>query len=403
MSNLNLNEAEEKKNSHLESMYFHPNFHNQPMEKEMSFLDFWKVIKKGKWKIFLIVLLTTSLALVYSLVATEKYIAEVTLMPVSSKKGGGMSSMLSQLSSVPLLGGQVSGIAEELGGSKNKELISILKSRTFSESIIQKYGLMKVFFKDLYNKKTDTYNKQFFGLLPAPVLEDAVEVFQKKISKIKDKKKDGLISIQIKMADPVLGAKVANGMILELQDFLSNNSITVEKRNRIFIEEQLVKNGAKLLEAGKALNRFYTNNRISSAVPELNVLVGSYEALPEAFEEIRKQIKAIENQANVKKDKSEKAIVEKVPSQVYLEYLTLNRELLIKSHALLTQQYELAKIEEAQEDLGFQVIDKAVIKQKPDSPKLILNLVVGLVGGLLLGLAYVVFKNSIEKQRALEE
>jgi uncharacterized protein involved in exopolysaccharide biosynthesis len=64
------------------------------------------------------------------------------------------------------------------------------------------------------------------------------------------------------------------------------------------------------------------------------------------------------------------------------------------------QQYEMSKIEEVKEDLAFQVIDKAFIKKRHDSPKLLLNLVIGTVLGFFLGVLLAFF---LEYLKTLKE
>jgi len=61
--------------------------------------------------------------------------------------------------------------------------------------------------------------------------------------------------------------------------------------------------------------------------------------------------------------------VKKVPQQVYLQYLTLRHEILAKMSAVTAQQLELAKMEEAKDELKFQVVDPAIIPLTKCWPK----------------------------------
>jgi uncharacterized protein involved in exopolysaccharide biosynthesis len=371
-------------------------------EENINLLDYWRVVKKRKWLILLIAFLSTALAFGVTRLMPQKYNAEATIMPITnSGSGGGLASAMGQqLSAIPLLGSQF-GSLSQLGGGKSKELVNILKSRTLTEKIVVHNDLMKVIFAKRYNPATQTYTPNFFG--DVPVLEDALKIFQKKISSVEEEKKTGLIKIQITLKDPELAAKIANGMILALQDFINTNAVTLSKRNRIFIEEQLVKNKAKLLEAGKDLNNFYAQNKISSVFPQLDVSAGSYQSLPRPFEDFQKELENLNQRQKSVENLKEEAVVRNVPGQVYLQYLTLNRELLGKTHALLTQQFELAKIEEAKEDLAFQVIDKAYPAVRPFSPKLLVNLLVGLISGIFVGLCLAFFLEYIHKLKEKEK
>lgn len=369
-------------------------------EPELNILDYWRVIWKRKWLIFLITLLFGVSAYGISIWSPKKYKTQATLMPLTSSGSGGLSNLASQVSSLPMVGSQLASLGA-LGGGKSKELVNILKSRTLTEKIIDKFDLMKVIYSKQYDPATGSYSPNWLGVVP--VKEDAINVFQKKISKIEEDKKTGLIKMEIQMKDPLLAAQVANEMIAQLQSFIENNSLTLSKRNRIFIEQQLVKNGAKLLEAGKELNNFFANNRISSVSPQLDVDVGSFEKLPKLFEEFRSDIQGAQGDVGAAdKSREGSARVGRVPGQIYLQYLTLKRELIAKVHALLTQQYEMAKIEEAKEDLAFQVIDKAEVKVRTSSPNLLINLAVGIFGGICVSVFLAFFLEHIKNLQAKE-
>ena len=156
------------------------------------------------------------------------------------------------------------------------------------------------------------------------------------------------------------------------------------------------------MAAGKELNQFYADNRISSVSPFLNVNVGSYEPLPQSFEEFRDKLDSYQGQIDKIGKKKEQVVVGNIPGQVYLQYLVLNRELLAKAHGLLTQQNEISKIEEAKEDLAFQVLDKAEVKVNPSSPSLKINLALGGVVGFFLATLVVFFGEYIRKLKEHE-
>lgn len=368
-------------------------------EEEATILDYWRIFWRRKWFVLFVAVLFGVVALGLSLFLPKKYKTQATLMPLTSSGGGGLSSFTSQISSLPLVGSQLGGLGN-LGGGKNKELVNILKSRTLTERVIDKFDLMKVLFEKQYDSNSGTYGPNWLGIIP--VKEDAVKVFQKKVSNIEEDKKSGLVKIQVSLKDPVLAAKVANEMVSQLQSFIENNSLTLSKRNRIFIEQQLVKNGAKLLEAGKELNNFYANNRISSVIPQLDVSVGAFELLPKPFEEFNSELNSFEDKQGEIKEPLSDNKVRQVPGQIYLQFLTLKRELIARSHALLTQQYELAKIDESKEDLAFQIIDRADIKIRPAFPSLLITISIGIMGGFVAAAFLTFFFEYIRQLKSKE-
>jgi uncharacterized protein involved in exopolysaccharide biosynthesis len=363
-------------------------------DEEVNLLDYYRVLIKRKWQISLLTLFCILLAFAVTLKMPEKYQAEVTLLPLLNGNNSSAGNLASQISALPLLGSSL-GDLSKFGGGKSKELVNILKSRTLTEKVIRYFNLLPVLFSDQYDSETKSFHKKF--LKGIPVSEDGVNKFKRKIAKIEEDKKTGLIKITVTMTDSRLAAQVANRMIGELQDFIENNSLTLAKRNRIFLEEQLVKTKPKLIEEGKELNQFYADNKISSIMSQLDVNVGSYQMAPRPLNEFREMLQGLQTEQHELEAKKEQTFVRKVPGQVYLQFLQLNRELLAKTYALLMQQYEFAKIEEAKEDLAFQVIDKAEVKIRPSSPDLIMNLGIGVVGGLFFAVFIAFFREYIAK------
>ncbi|MFO1518603.1 MAG: Wzz/FepE/Etk N-terminal domain-containing protein [bacterium] len=377
-------------------------------EEEVSLLDYFRVIKKHIGKIILITLLLTGIGTAACFWITKKYQAEVAIMPLTqSSGGGGLAALASQFSSIPMVGGQLSGLAGLAGGSqKSGQIMSILKSRTFIENIINQFDLMKTsLYKGRWDAQKNEWKPDYFG--KTPVMEDAVKKFRKKVLSVEDDKKTSLIKIDVELSDPELAAKVANRIIVELQDFISHNQLTVAKRNRVFIEEQLQKNKMDLLESGKKLNQFYSNNRVSSVQPQMDVNIGKIEGPPKTFEEFRTELSGLNSKgdelASQLTEEEKKGVVHGVPSQVYLQYLTLQRELLGRVNGLLTQQYELAKIEEAKEDLTFQVIDKAVTPVRPSWPKKSIIIPLSFFGALFTAVFFAFFLEYLRKLKETEK
>ncbi len=87
---------------------------------------------------------------------------------------------------------------------------------------------------------------------------------------------------------------------------------------------------------------------------------------------------------------------------VGLEYGRLKRDALIqqKVFELLTQQFEMAKIEEAKDDLAFQIIDPAVAPEKRSRPKRTLNVMITGLASLFLGVFLAFFLEYLDRQRS---
>ena len=88
-----------------------------------------------------------------------------------------------------------------------------------------------------------------------------------------------------------------------------------------------------------------------------------------------------------------------------LQYIRLKRAAVTqqKVFELLTQQYEMAKIEEAKEDIAFQVIDPAIPPEKRIKPKRRLNVMLAGIVSLFAGIFLVFFLEYLENLKKREK
>lgn len=125
--------------------------------------------------------------------------------------------------------------------------------------------------------------------------------------------------------------------------------------------------------------------------------------IEDEIRELRQQLGRMEKgPRNSKKEESIGAFISLSDAPtVGLEYARLKRDALIqqKVFELLTQQFELAKIEEAKDDVTFQVIDTAIPPEKKIKPKRALNIVLAAVGSLFLSIFLVFILEYLERQR----
>jgi len=376
-------------------------------EEEVNLLDYWRVIRK-RWKIIAVIFLTSVVtAAIVSLRMTEIYQAKATIMPIESS-GSRVSAALRSLGSLPFVGDLVPSI----GGSK---LVVLLKSRTMAEDVIQALDLMKVLFEEPQDEP--------------PTLQDAVRSLTG-ITEITDDKK-GLISISVEYKDPEIAADIANHYPIELQRFLSENALSMAKRNRIFVENQLHKVKKELREAEEALKGFQVNKKIVAmdaqteasimALANLKAQITAKEVELGVIKEfatpsnpdvlgIRDELRELKKQLAMVESKSGNPETHALPSfseapTLGLQYIRLKRKAVThqKIFELLTQQYEMAKIDEAKEDITFQVIDRAIAPEKRIKPKRRLNVMLAGVVSLFAGIFLVFFLEYLSNLKKEEE
>ena len=346
-------------------------------EDEINLLDYWRVIRK-RWSIIAGIFgISVVTAAIISLFQPPIYQAKTTIMPVESS-GGRLSGALQNLSSIPFVGGMLPGA----GGASATKLVALLKSRTLAEDVIHSLGLINVLFKDSKGKP--------------PTLQDAVRSLTG-ITKITDDKKEGSISISVEYKDPKIAADIANHYTTVLQRFINENTLSMAKKNRIFIEDQLKKVKEELRQAEETMKGFQTDKKIVAmdaqaeatirALADLKAQITAREVqmgvmkqfstaanpdvlrIKDELRELKKQLTMVESKTSNPESMAMPSLSE-APA-LGLQYIRLKREALTqeKVFELLTQQYEMARIEEAKDEITFQVIDRAIPPEKRIKPK----------------------------------
>ena len=381
-------------------------------EDEINLLDYWRVIRK-RWKaISLIFIIAVVSAGIVSLLMAPIYRATTTLMPVESS-GSQVSAALRNLTSLPFVGGMVPSV----GGASADKLVAVLESRTVAEDVIRSLDLIKLLFKEDRDEP--------------PTLQDAVRLLINELTEVTNDKK-GLISVSVEHEDPKLAADIANHYTAALQDFLKENALSTAKRNRIFIENQLEKVKEELRQAEEALKGFQTNKKIVAmdaqteaaikALADLRAQITAREVQLGVMKQfstasnpdvirLEDEVRELKKQLNSLESKGPNPETDALPSlseapTIGLEYVRLKRKALTqeKIFELMTQQYEIAKIDEAKEDISFQIIDRAIPPEKRVKPKRKLNVMLAGIVSLFAGIFLVFFLEYMEnlKQRENE-
>jgi uncharacterized protein involved in exopolysaccharide biosynthesis len=183
--------------------------------------------------------------------------------------------------------------------------------------------------------------------------------------KIKELKDMPTISISAVANDAELAAKIVQTYLDEAQEFINANTMTIAKRNRIFIEERLAENNADLLKTGKDLSEFYQRNPIT---PRGGIDV------------------SLDTDNSNKKSP---LVIKAIPQKVYYEHMMAQREILRNVNGLLATQRELARLDEVKEGIAFQIVDAPQIPPIKNGPRRLLIVLLTSFVGFLFGMIYV--------------
>jgi uncharacterized protein involved in exopolysaccharide biosynthesis len=329
----------------------------------------------------------TAVALILSaaiaFLTPKRYESIARLMPPEQPSSGiAMLAALAGHSSGGLAGlGSLAGL---LGGRTSSALfIDLLHSRTISDHIIDRFNLQHV-----YRKRYRIDTVKYLG----------------RHTTVVDDKKSGVITITFSDTDRWRAQAITQAYLEELNNMVTHANTSSARREREFIEKRLVSVQAELQGAEKALGQFSSSNVTldikeqthamvdAAAKLQAELIVGQSEldSLQQIYGEGNVRVRAARARIGVLKseltkmsgsaspegsDQSGEASSELYPSlrqipRLAVPYADLYRRVKIQETVfeLLSQQYEMSRIEEAKDTPVVAVIDQPLVAEKKSFP-----------------------------------
>lgn len=325
------------------------------------------------------------------------------LMPPDGQAGSGLG-MLAAMADRGGLGG-LGGIAGDLLGMKSSGalFVGILGSDTVRDAVINKFQLMKVYH--------------------VSKIEDARKELAQRTD-VSEDRKSGIISIGVTDHDPKRAAAMAQEYVTQLDRLVAEVTTSSARRERIFLEERLQKVKADLDTAAKNFSDFASKNtaidipaqgkamveaaatlqgELIAAQSELsglqqiysanNVRVRSTQARVNELQKKLNEIGGAGTPGQPDTDNSLYPSIRKLPL-LGVTYADLYRETKVQEtvYELLTQQYELAKMQEAKEIPVVKVLDPPLVPTKKSFPPRSVIAVLGMMLGISFAVAWVIGK-----------
>lgn len=364
------------------------------MDDEINLIDLYRVVRKRIRLFGSVVLLFFVMGLVYTIFAPRMYKTESVILPlgVSQMDLSNSIGVLSQLIGMPMGSGD---------SSINKFKL-FLTSQTLTERVVRLLELDKIYFEEFWDAKNNRWQEE---LALVPTIERAARTLrQERIEVLNHTEYVDALILAVEDSDPERVVLISRTFLNELQRYINENIFSESKRYRLHIEEQVLANRRQLLEIGKKLSDYYQQNHISPVYGTVDVSLTSVSNLlpgeSPTEEHIEDRIKSLESIKQRSEDRIKKTHIKDVPQQVYFEYLVQQKEVLQLLDGLLAQKYELAKMQEAKEDVSFQIVDEAKLPELPFKPKVKIILFLSVVGGLFIGFFLVFLWEYIAKIRA---
>jgi len=353
-----------------------------------------------------------ALGVAVALLIPKRYEAVERLMPPDSGSGTGQAILAAMIGGRTGSGpvGGLGALAGDLLGIKNSGalFVGILGSRTVQDRLIEQFGLMQ-----LYETKK---------------IEDAREVLAKHTN-LSEERKSGIITIVVTDHDAHRSAAMAQAYVNELDRLVAQVSTSSAHRERMFLEERLKAVKVELDHASHDFSEFASKNtaidipsqgkamveaaatlqgEMIAAESQLRGLQAIYtdqnvrvRALQARVAELRAQLGKLGGSSNdagtseVRNDPSYYPPIRQIPL-LGVTYFNLYRQAKIEEtvYELLTQQYELAKVQEAKETPSVKVLDVAVVPTKKSFPPRFLIVCSFMLLGPLLVSALLLAKES---------
>lgn len=339
----------------------------------------------------------------------KSYTSTTQLMPPDSQSAGGsglamMAAMAAKASGgVGSAGGGLGAMAGDLLGMKSSGalFVGMLRSQTTQDRLIDQFDLRKVYGKRL--------------------IKQAREKLDDRTSIVEDRK-SGIITISVTDHSPQRAAALANAYVDELNSLVSSLSTSSAHRERVFLEDRLKVVKQNLDEAADQLAQFSSKNgtldmqqegkamldvasnlaaQLVAGQSQLEGLRQIYtdnnsrvQSLKARVEELRKNLAQLSGADNKLGDNigsppdSSDMPYPSIKSLPLLgvTYVSYYRSVKIQEtvYELLTQQYELAKVQEAKETPSVKILDPAKVPEDKSFPPRLIAMSLGTSLALIL-------------------
>jgi capsule polysaccharide export protein KpsE/RkpR len=320
----------------------------------------------------------------------KSYESTTRLMPPDNQSTAPMAMMAAMAGKNSALG----MLANDMLSLKSSDsmFMGILRSDTIQDRIINRFDLRKVYW--------DKY------------MQDARKDLTRNTD-ISQDRKSGIITVEVTDRDPKRAAEIARAYIEELDTLVAQLSTSAARRERIFIEQRLQVVRQNLTSAAQTFSEFASKNSTidikaqSQAIVEAAATLqgqmiaaqSELEGLEQIYTPNNVRVKSLQARIGELKRQIEKMNGDSTPPSLDgtkpdelsppirklpllgVRWMDLYRETKVQEtvYELLTQQYEMAKIQEAKEIPTVKVLDVAGVPEKKASPPRLVIMIVGTI------------------------
>jgi uncharacterized protein involved in exopolysaccharide biosynthesis len=361
-----------------------------PEDDEISLIDLATALGEEKQTLFGIPAITTTLAIVYALLAPPIYSAKTVILPPQQQQSTA-ASMLASMDALAGLAGAASGIK-----SPDEMYIAFFKSQSLQNDLIARLNL-----KTHYESES----------------QDDARKSLESAAKISSDKKSGLISIEIEDKDPKFAAALANAHVEALSRMLGKLAVTEAQQRRMFFEDQIHKTQIALNAADSNFRNLSAKGglpvtdvlaqvsitasatlrgQIAAKEVELSALRQFATAQNPDMQRIASALAALRGQlSQLESGGSQTSHISKTGQEAIVALRDVKTQQAVLE--VLVKQYEMARVDEAREGPLLQQIDVAQPPERKSKPKRALIVVLAGLAGLFLGVLIAFIRRALRK------
>jgi len=346
-----------------------------------------------------------ALATLLAFLIPVRYESRTQLMPPDSEASSGLASLMamSRGAGLGMLAGDFLGLK-----TSGALFIGVLRSDTVEDRIIDKFDL-----KSVYRVKR---------------MQDARRELEENTG-ISEDRKSGIITIGVTDHSPQRAAAIAQAYVEELNRLVVELNTSAAHRERVFLEDRLKTVKRDLDSSAKEFSQFSSKNTAIDIKEQGKAMVeaaaalqghliaaqSELEGLRQIYADTHVRVKAVRARiAELQKKLDEMGggdlsatgaaennslypSIRKLPL-LGVQYEELYRESKIQEtvYELLTQQCELAKVQEAKETPSVKILDLAKIPEKKSFPPRLLIMFLGTSLSMIIGALWVIARTGWE-------
>jgi uncharacterized protein involved in exopolysaccharide biosynthesis len=348
------------------------------------------------------------LSTLIALLIPNQYTSTTQLMPPDNQSSS--SSMAMMAATLAKSAGALSSVAGDLLTLKSSGamFVGVLRSQTVQDRLVQQFDLRKVYGKRLHVDARQKLDENTF------ITED---------------RKSGIITINVTDHDKQRAAALANSYVEQLNSLVAQLSTSSAHRERVFLEDRLSAVKKNLDEDANQLAQFSSKNntldirdegramldaaagiagQMIAAQSQLEGLRQIYtdsnprvRSLNAHVTELRKQLDKLGGAKVPTGATGDQAAVDPTSDMPYpsiqklpllgVKYADLYRQVKIQEtvYELLTQQYEMAKVQEAKEIPTVKTLDPARVPERKSFPPRLLIILSGMCLAIVIATVWV--------------